>query len=99
MSISRDELEKHLADYGCKFRADIGAGRDLSMTGWGGAFALIRWRDVESYRESDCLDVTLFLLNAMPFQWSVKKEFATVWRAIDDINGQVGRLRGHLGGG
>ena len=96
MSVSRDELEKRLVDYGCKFRADIGGGRDLWIAGWGEAFVLKRWRDTENYHESDCLDVMLFLLKEMPFEWSVKKEFTKVWGAISGLEGQVGRLRGQL---
>jgi hypothetical protein len=75
MSVSRDELQKRLAAYGCKFRADIGGGRDLWIAGWGEPFVLRRWRDTENYHESDCLDVALFVLRSMPFEWATKREF------------------------
>jgi hypothetical protein len=50
----------------------------------------------ESYHESDCLDVALFVLKSMPFEWATKREFERLWGAISDLNGQVGRLRGEL---
>ena len=62
----------------------------------GQPFLIKRWRDTEGYHEVDCFDVMFFILKSAPFEWSVKREFGKVWGAINDLNGQVGHLRGEL---
>ena len=96
MSVSREELEKRLADYGCMYVQHLAANYDRWMTGWGQPFLIKRWRDTEGYHEADCFDVMLFIFKSAPFESSVKREFGKVWGAINDLNGQVGHLRGEL---
>jgi hypothetical protein len=56
VSVSRDELERRLKDYGCSIRADMGASMDMWLTGWGQPFFLRRSASGK-YDDGACNDV------------------------------------------
>jgi len=95
VSVSREEMEKRLRDFGCRYRADLGGGMDMWETEWGMPFYLQRDRHGR-YSDVACNNAILLVFKETPFEWKVRKEFGAVWASINGLDQEVGRLRGEL---
>jgi hypothetical protein len=95
MSVSREELEKRLEEYGCRYSRDYGYDAERWLTGLNQPFVLWRMADGR-YHDADCADIALFILKTAPFEWQVNAEFKKVWKRINGQDQQIGRLRGEL---
>ena len=92
MSLSPEQFGRRFIEpYGCRKLADLGAGYEAWVTGWGVEFVL-RPSDGR-YDQVECNRLSLMIHRTMPIEWRTAAEVSKLREAIEELTEEIRRLR------
>ncbi len=98
MNLSPEQFERRFAPYGCRKRADLGAGFELWATGWDVPFTIRPLPSNGYYDQKDCNDFALVIASTIPLEWRTAIEVSKLQEAIERLTKEIQKLRGELRG-